>query len=93
MASKGVESASTTPLGDHIVLKSLEDIHEPIDARLSLSSRPPADQLDESLGHQLSHIIQHPREAGPPSSDSTKNEKSSFDSETEPIYVRRSPSF
>ncbi|RDB16005.1 Efflux pump atB [Hypsizygus marmoreus] len=71
------KSVSTTVLAVGVVTKSLEDIHEPVDPRLSLSSRPTADQLDEGLGHQLGHLVRHPHD---------HQEKTSILSD-EPIYI------
>lgn len=80
-------STSRTILPENVVAKSLEDIHEPIDARLSESPRPNADQLDESLGRQLSNLVRHPHHS------SGKQEKESFDTSNEPIYVCSSTSY
>ncbi|KAG5651569.1 hypothetical protein H0H81_008217 [Sphagnurus paluster] len=53
----GQMSTATTLTSEGVVGKPLKDIGEPIDPRLSLSSRPRDDQLDDGLVKQLSHLV------------------------------------
>lgn len=43
-----------------VLVKNLEDIHDPIDPRISSSSIPDAEDLDDGLAHQLSDLVRHP---------------------------------
>ncbi|KAF8074570.1 MFS polyamine transporter [Lyophyllum atratum] len=72
-------SAGTIVSAEGVVEKSLNDIHEPIDERLSFSPRPSNDQLDQSLGRQLSNLV-HPQEK------EDDQEKSTLDSNAT-IYI------
>lgn len=52
-----------------LLVKSLDDVREPIDPRISISSRPTAEELDLGIVRQLSNLV-HP---GPePGTDSEK---------------------
>ncbi|KAF5385771.1 hypothetical protein D9615_002204 [Tricholomella constricta] len=75
----GERSAATTMSAEGVVVKPLTDIHEPIDRRLSHSSRPDEEELDLSLRRQLSGLF-HPKDS------EREQEKVTFDS-SEPFYI------
>lgn len=83
-------SSPETPrsCAQELSLKSLEDVHEPVDIRLQGTRRPSQEQLDEGLTRQLSHLIEHRRRA----QKHEDEEKPTFEElepeEPEPVYVR-----
>lgn len=54
-------SGSPSPVSlaslEKLAVKSLKDVEDSIDFRLSKSSRPSAEQLDEGLSRQLSDLV------------------------------------
>ncbi|KAF8062206.1 MFS polyamine transporter [Lyophyllum atratum] len=80
--------SSTTPtvLGDGLVVKSLEDLNESIDPRISLGDRPTASQLDETLTRQLSNLV-WPPPAGDEAPSPSPREKAGTPDGDEPIYI------
>lgn len=79
------DSAASTTM-DGLSVKSLEDIHEAIDPRLSLSSRPKAEDLDDTFIQRLSKRSSHPAST-PQSGTSDGDPEKTLDLE-EPFYVR-----
>ncbi|KZP30480.1 MFS general substrate transporter [Athelia psychrophila] len=67
-------------------LKSLENVHEPIDLRLKGVPRPSQEQLDEGLTRQFSHLIEHRRHADK-YEDGEKQTVIMDEEEPEPVYV------
>lgn len=47
---------------EHLAVRDIDSVHEDVDPRLSLSSRPSADELDESIPKHLAHTLsgEHP---------------------------------
>lgn len=47
---------------EHLAVRDIDSVHEDVDPRLSLSSRPSADELDESIPKHLVHTLsgEHP---------------------------------
>lgn len=68
---------------EELDLKTLEDVAEPVDARLSKASRPSQEQLDEGLTRQLSDFIHHGQHHL-----NVDDEEKRSPTEPEPIYVR-----
>lgn len=69
-----------------LLVRSLEDVQDVIDPRISTSSRPDAEELDEGLGRQLSRYVHESyHHRGPPPS-SADTEKATV-VEPEPFYV------
>lgn len=62
---------------ERLAVKSLKDVRESIDFRLNIVSRPTAEQLDESLTHQLSNFLHVDLEKQTPV----------VEPEPEPLYV------
>lgn len=73
----------TSPEG--LVVKHLEDVSEPIDFRISNSSRPSAEQLDEGLSRQLSDFVHGGGHHHHPQSPDCEKQTPPDD---EPLYVR-----
>ncbi|GLB43233.1 putative major facilitator superfamily protein [Lyophyllum shimeji] len=67
-------SGATIVSAEGVAVKALKDIHEPIDERLSRSSRPTNDELDQSLARQLSNLVHPQHEKG-------EQEKATIDSD------------
>ncbi|KAF8624022.1 hypothetical protein AX17_007228 [Amanita inopinata Kibby_2008] len=77
------ESPTTAPLAAiGLVARSVDDILDPVDPRLSLFSRPSASELDLSLGRQLSRLIPYTR---PSNSAVEAGEKHNIGEE--PLYI------
>ena len=55
------EHEQETPF-EHLAVRDIASVHEDVDPRLSLSSRPSADELDESFPKHLQHTLsgEHP---------------------------------
>lgn len=80
------ESGTATSVLGNLVVRSLEDVHEPIDPRISLSSRPDAESLDDGFGRQLSDLV-HARahtHRSPSTTTACADEKTNI---KEPLYV------
>lgn len=75
-------SISPTPHASEegLAVKSLEDVQEPVDFRLKTTSRPSAEQLDESIGRQLNDLVHegHHHNADP---------EKQHPENSEPLYV------
>lgn len=82
MSMSDSDAATNSFPADHegLAVRSLEDVHSPIDFRLTITSRPRADQLDEGLVQQLGDFIHG-------GSDVEKQIPSPPDSE--PFYVSK----
>lgn len=78
-------SDSPTPCAtiQELSLKSLEDVHEPIDFRLNKASRPSQDQLDETFARKLGDLVHHGQHHPTPEDE----EKGIPQADPEPIYV------
>ncbi|TFK39513.1 MFS polyamine transporter [Crucibulum laeve] len=50
---EGEASATPTIVDDGLVVRSLEDLHDQIDPRISISSRPTPEELDEALSTRI----------------------------------------
>lgn len=42
---------------EHLAVRDVDSVHEDVDPRLSLSSRPSANELDESIPKHLTHAL------------------------------------
>lgn len=42
---------------EHLAVRDIDSVHEDVDPRLSLSSRPSAEELDESIPKHLAHTL------------------------------------
>lgn len=80
---------TTLIVEEGLVVKSLKNIHETIDPRISLEDRPHPVQLDESLARQLSHLVRQPFHGNVLSEThaSVLSDKNIVSEESEPIYV------
>lgn len=67
--------------GEGLVVKSLEDVNEPIDFRIRNSSRPSAEQLDEGFTRQISDLVHGGHHHHPDTEKQTPPDD-------EPLYVR-----
>lgn len=85
---RAYSSAAATIVAEGVGVTSLENIHEPIDPRISLSSRSSVGQLDTSLAQQFTDLVRHhPSESLPTVVE--KRLSSTFDlQDDEPIYAR-----
>ncbi|CAL1715271.1 unnamed protein product [Somion occarium] len=75
--SSGDES-TLTDHSDHLAIRSLEDVSEPVDPRITPIHRPTNDVLDESYVHQLSEYVHHEKHA---------HEFIEKPNEEEPLYI------
>jgi len=71
-------SSTGTVTVQGVALKSVEDIREPnLDPRISISSRPKEDELDEGVPQKISRIVH----------GSLKPDEEKQSEESEPVYV------
>ncbi|THU86241.1 MFS polyamine transporter [Dendrothele bispora CBS 962.96] len=76
----GDSSTGTVAVQD-VALKSVEDVREPgLDPRISISSRPNEDELDESIAHKIGRLVHGSKQ------QSSVDKEGQFE-ESEPIYV------
>jgi len=78
--------ASPSNFTHGLVVKSLENVRDPIDPGISLSSRPDAEELDHGLARQLCDFVRHQDHDQQHLTSATDLEKAS--TLQEPLYVR-----
>ncbi|KAK7687738.1 hypothetical protein QCA50_008956 [Cerrena zonata] len=73
-----VDDSTLTDRNDHLAVRSLEDVSEPIDPRITPDHRPTSEVLDEGYIHQFNEYVHHEKHA---------HELSQKPDEGEPLYV------
>lgn len=67
-----------TPHSDHLAVRSLGDVSEPVDPRITPEHRPTSDVLDEGYVQQFNEYVHHEKHA---------HELSQKPDEEEPLYA------
>lgn len=73
-----VDDSTLTDRNDHLAIRSLEDVSEPVDPRITPDHRPTSEVLDEGYVHQFNEFVHHEKHA---------HELSQKPGEAEPLYV------
>ena len=73
-----VDDSTLTDRNDHFAIRSLEDVSDTVDPRITPEHRPTSDVLDESYTHQLNEYVHHEKHA---------HELAQNPNEAEPLYV------
>ena len=75
----------------HVAIRSLEDVREPVDPRLSPDDRPDSERLDEGYVRQIDDYIHHRdhhlHKAVSRTSEKEKDKGEQEEQEEEPLYV------